>query len=51
MLTIATRILAASVAGVLAGVLSICMIFASPAPSPSDQDCSEVRCVAPGFLA
>jgi hypothetical protein len=51
MMTIATRILAASAAGVLSGVLGIGMIFASPAPNNGDLNCTHVHCVAPDFRA
>jgi len=51
MFTIATRILAAGTAGVISGVAAICMIFASPAPNHGEPDCSQVRCIAPGYTA
>jgi len=51
MLTIATRILAASTAGVVSGVAAICMIFASPAPNHGEPICSKAGCVAPAFQA
>jgi hypothetical protein len=51
MFTIATRILAASTAGIVSGVAAIWMIFASPAPNQMKPDCSKVRCLAPGFQA
>jgi hypothetical protein len=50
-MVIAIRLAAAGTAGLVSGLIAICMIFAPQAPNNHDLGCPQPRCIAPGFQA